>query len=247
MRKRTNRHPSPTATPVSTRESSCSKVSIFDAAPPAAPIKYNPFDLSLPDRPVYRSPLAIVLNEGNKGRRQIKDLDFKRASSPSMVGHTSVEAEELWKLLPSSPPACSTLSYSKYDSSPTLDWLYNSKSVTVFPRSPHGAQKRMYPGSGEKRTQVLEWACARLEKRRKLCEDHVNQDDSSGSDTTEDIYSDNTLPLQPRSQTVDGQTKNTSSGTPHVCIPPEYRALFSPDIILGASLLLTLKHSIEHE
>lgn len=242
MRKRTNRHSSvSTLTPVSTRESSCSKVSVFDVAPPA-PTKQPPFDASFSDHPVFRSPLAIVMNEGNQVRKPAKMAEVKRPSKKYGI----VGTENLWKLLPSPPPTRTRLSFSKYDSSPTLEWLYNSKPVSALSRSSRAGQKRMYP-CGEKRTQVLEWACARMEKRRKLCEDHPIQDESSDSDSTEDLYSDHgSPPRSSRSRSNNSKTKNVS-GTPQVCIPPEYRALFSPDIILGASLLLTFKHSVGNE
>lgn len=180
-----------------------------------------------------RPPLAAVPYEGNKCYdKAVEQVSRCRPPHPS-EDHVAVKAEELWTFLPSSPnPSVDpALSYRNYNSSPTLDWLHNSNSVIAFSRATRG----------EKRTQVLEWACARMEKRRRTCD---VPDDSSQSDTTEDIHSISGSP----SPSLNGpDIDHMPTGTPHIFIPPEYRAAFSPDIILGASLLLTFKNSTGHQ
>ncbi|KAI0652051.1 hypothetical protein C8Q79DRAFT_1005283 [Trametes meyenii] len=98
----------------------------------------------------------------------------------------------------------------------------------------------------------LEWACANSAARRKHgCFVYRDEDDSDGeSSELEDRVVPSTRGTlgvagdrHRRKRRRLGEGGGQANGRIQVAIPREYEVLFPPDLVLGASLLLTLKHS----
>ncbi|THH33460.1 hypothetical protein EUX98_g746 [Antrodiella citrinella] len=97
---------------------------------------------------------------------------------------------------------------------------------------PEDEAPRTRKKSGTKR--MLEQACSRAEKRMRL---QRTEEEEDHGDTTEDEDS----PLDCKAADVLASLKRDP--LKDVCIPTEYSSSFAPDIVLGASLLLTFKYS----
>lgn len=78
----------------------------------------------------------------------------------------------------------------------------------------------------------LEWACARSAARRDRALFVYRDEDDSGGESSE-------LERAPAPRSAVGRLGALGL----VRVPDEYRAAFSPDVVLGAALLLGLKHS----
>ena len=146
---------------------------------------------------------------------------------------------ELWEYLPSTPSTRTTSAVTSAMPSPL---------AKKFPAI-SGSNKENLRGSTCKRKPILEWACARVAKRQRMSPD--NDDDLyepteilSGNDS---IESDKTLVdleiLDAKSKVSDEVCPSASLSA--VVIPPEYSSKFAPDVVLGASLLLTFQYSLK--
>ncbi|KAH9942940.1 hypothetical protein B0H21DRAFT_695671 [Amylocystis lapponica] len=189
-----------------------------------------------------RPPLATVSHGGNA-----LDLPLPQVHPKPAAGKVTVPPAELWTYLLSSPP-----------SSPgraALGFRHWAPSVSPAPPTPpRAAALRSTAGctggaESGKRPRILEWACARAEKRRRVA--GGDEDGSSGlggSDTPDEtnlraqVVSMGKTDHRPsaRSRTPPGLAQ-----TPATARPQGYSTAFSPDVILGASLLLTFKHSMD--
>ncbi|KAH8099355.1 hypothetical protein BXZ70DRAFT_295006 [Cristinia sonorae] len=87
-----------------------------------------------------------------------------------------------------------------------------------------------------KRSGMLEWACSRSAKRTRIYRDEEEDQDNSTED--EDAASDYS-----RTIVADSPPKVKYQPPKSILIPAEYNSKFDPDMVLGASLLLTFKYS----
>lgn len=156
---------------------------------------------------------------------------FPQQTVNASLSSQSVQPQDLWKYIPSSPSTC-------------------QQNNTSPPTTPGASEDSPGNEDGDpslsKRKRTLEWACTRLEKRQRMYRDP--QDAGSGNTTDDDSRNDGIhikafdplrLALQDSANILETETTTRKIFE----IPPEYHAKFPPDIVLGASLLLTLKHS----
>ncbi len=152
-------------------------------------------------------------------------------------GHHS-KLLELWEHLPSSPTTNTSATASVNPSA------MPSPLRKRFPGGPVGE------GNGKKRKPILEWACARMAKRHRAqiaFDDLDDEADDSDSDIDRTLVGADVDDLKLGSK---GKGLDVSSVDKHcdmaprpaVSIPSKYNATFSPDVVLGASLLLTFQH-----
>lgn len=145
---------------------------------------------------------------------------------------------ELWEYLPSTPS-------SRPDSAVTS--AMPSPLARKFP-AVSGANKENHRSEPSKRKAILEWACARVAKRQRVNPFDEDLDESETVNGDDSIVSDRTLVDLDAS---DFKTKKFSPAArpsttrSAVVIPPEYSKNFAPDVVLGASLLLTFQYSLK--
>ena len=89
--------------------------------------------------------------------------------------------------------------------------------------------------SGGKRT--LEWACSRSEKRARLYRVNRHDEDDRGNTTEEESEASQSM------EAAGTLTNLKRQPLEEVSIPAEYTSRYAPDVLLGASLLLTFKYS----
>ena len=197
-----------------------------------------------------RRPLGVVSHRnGQVSSRQ-----------PSVVSSTSQDSvcdrktpqpasrplrRELWEYLPSSPSAASSRPVS---------------TVTSAMPSPLGKKFAIIRGSGKenlapdsrKRKPILEWACAKVAKRQRMGEDldeieeedePVDVLDEDDGDVSESTIVDVELPTDKPKKL--SRTFPAAASLATIAIPKEYQDKFAPDVVLGASLLLTFQYSVK--
>ena len=151
---------------------------------------------------------------------------------------------ELWEYLPSSP-ANESLPVSAATSA--MPSPLAKKFLGV-----RGSGKENCGADGRKRKPILEWACARVAKRQRMV---PNEDDELTEDESVDILGTNDGEESERTL-VDIKPATTShkklshafpasASLAPISIPPEYSDKFAPDVVLGASLLLTFQYSLK--
>ncbi|KAI0785046.1 hypothetical protein C8Q75DRAFT_809588 [Abortiporus biennis] len=137
------------------------------------------------------------------------------------------------------PTDCS-LSLSTSSSSSSVSGFESRRSTPNTSFDDATSDVKQVPSS--KRPRTLEWACAREEKRRKMSATRADdgEGDDLGDTTDDEEESIGTIPdpqEDVESQPINKRTRKL------VTIPREYKAIFPADIVYGASLLLSLKHS----
>ncbi|PIL31748.1 transcription factor [Ganoderma sinense ZZ0214-1] len=171
----------------------------------------------------------------------------RRSTSPD-TPRSEKRSPDLWKHLPPTPPSRGRKSAQRPSSSPTR---------RESPLKPLGdASNLPQPGRPEKPT--LEWACANSAARRKHgLAIYRDEDDSAGesTDVEDELVVARWIPAKSSYKSevsalgkdIDKKLKAPKERrlVREVAIPQEYHALFPPDLVLGASLLLTLKHSAD--
>ncbi|KAI1789807.1 hypothetical protein LXA43DRAFT_1096056 [Ganoderma leucocontextum] len=165
-----------------------------------------------------------------------------RRSTSSDTLPSEKHTPDLWRHLPPTPPSRSRKPSQWPSSSP-------SRGSPLKPFA--DASNVPQPIHPEKLT--LEWACANSAARRKHgLAIYRDEDDSSGesSDAGDELAASRWIPARSicRSEAHSlgkDQKPQERRALREVVIPHEYHALFSPDLVLGASLLLTLKHSAD--
>ena len=169
-------------------------------------------------------------------------------SASSNTLHSERRSPDLWKNLPPTPPSRSPSFMRSPRPSPVcesslLQPLGNASNLM------HSAY--LTTGSRPDRPS-LEWACANSAARRKHgLFIYRDEDDSSGESSEPEA--DLARGTGTRSGARLGAAAPKRSRVDRrrvlheVAIPREYHALFSPDVVMGASLLLTLKHSADSE
>lgn len=151
---------------------------------------------------------------------------------------------ELWEYLPSSPPASSLPVSAATSAMPSP----LAKKLSGARRS----GKENIGADGRKRKPILEWACARVSKRQRvdpdedgdLTEDELVDILDTANDGEESERTLVDIDLSGKRKKLSGIFPASASLTA-VTIPPEYNDKFAPDVVLGASLLLTFQYSVK--
>ncbi|KAM5533969.1 hypothetical protein V8D89_012394 [Ganoderma adspersum] len=173
-----------------------------------------------------------------------------RSTSPD-TPRSEKRSPNLWKHLPPTPPSRGRKPPQRPSSSPTRG----------SPLKPLGDASNIVhvQATGRSEKPTLEWACANSAARRKHgLAVYRDEDDSAGesTDVEDDLAVTRWIPTKSSyragasaagKDVVDKKLKAPKERRVfrQVAIPQEYHALFSPDLVLGASLLLTLKHSAD--
>ncbi|OBZ78770.1 Homeobox protein ceh-5 [Grifola frondosa] len=158
-------------------------------------------------------------------------------SSESRSSSSQPPRLTLWQYMLSSPPEISA----------------HSSSTSLARGRKHTADRgRGSIGRAESHTsrrRNLEWACARMEKRHKIYDEDASDDCYmiGRSDTSPGNLRSKSTKDHPRLSKALQFAAPKQIRIPHISIPREYDSLFSPDVILGASLLLTFKYSVESD
>ena len=190
-----------------------------------------------------RLPLGIVSHRNSS--------DASRAPSVvSSVSQSSVSdrksprppsrhlKRDLWEYLPSSPPTSAPVSAATSAMPSPIAKRLSHIVVT--------GKENLRDGD-RKRKPILEWACARAAKRqRREREDEdldVDITDVEDGADFEDTLVDIAVPDVKGKRKEPPVTLPTSASLTAFVIPAEYNAKFAPDVVLGASLLLTFQHS----
>lgn len=151
---------------------------------------------------------------------------------------------ELWEHLPSSPVTNTTVSAATSAMpSPLAKRFPNISGIRSGAAKENDATRKRKP--------ILEWACARVAKRQRVetvAEDEELTEDESDLDVTlVDLDSrqeaDKCIKIKSPGT---GPCKNVAVPGPKstvVSIPAKYNKNFAPDVVLGASLLLTFQQS----
>ncbi|KAI0706102.1 homeobox domain-containing protein [Cytidiella melzeri] len=191
-------------------------------------------------QPMCRLPLSSV------PRRENRQTSVSSMSQSSSFGRVSPQPyivsrqikRELWEHLPSASPS-----------------MPASATTSAMPSPLAKKSSRAYleadkENTSTKRKPILEWACPKVAKRQRL---QPKDDLDLGGDETEDEEHDDTLvdvdpnlPFKKIDESVEldrGQRMSSSGSLESVAIPPEYRAKFDDDVVLGASLLLAFTYS----
>lgn len=194
-----------------------------------------------------RQPLSTVSHRNIQGSRRQSSVASSTSQSSNQdvkpLQRSSQLKRELWEYLPSSPPtrSLSTSAATSTMPSPLARKIYNA----------FGTDKENLGPDKHKRKPILEWACARMAKRLRTELDEDDMDESAETLSEDDeVESDRTLA---DIEFPSSKCKNPSAALPirpsasltAIAIPPEYSTKFSPDIVLGASLLLTFQYSMK--
>ena len=174
----------------------------------------------------------------------------RRSTSPG-TPQSEKRSPNLWKHLPPTPPSRGRKPPQRPSRSPTRG----------SPLKPLGDASNtvLVQATGRPEKPTLEWACANSAARRKHgLAVYRDEDDSAGesTDVEDELAVTRWIPLKsgyragasaPEKDAADKQLKPPTERRVfrQVAIPQEYHALFSPDLVLGASLLLTFKHSAD--
>lgn len=200
-----------------------------------------------------RQPLSTVSHRN-------AEVPARQASVVSTVSQASLPDQstpkassrqpkrELWEYLPSSPPTSlpTSLPVSAATSampSPIAKRIYGAA---------RGSGKENLGSDARKRQPILEWACARVAKRQRKRLDVVDEEET---DETVDILGEDGEEVAEMATLFGSNDSNAklksnpkpavSAAVSTVAIPPEYNSKFAPDVVLGASLLLTFQYSLQ--
>ena len=88
---------------------------------------------------------------------------------------------------------------------------------------------------------MLDWVCSRVEKRARHDQDGKTEDDQG--DTTDDEETSRSMDIDMDIDAADILTSLKGQPLKGISIPPEVSSRYDPDIVLGASLLLSFKYS----
>ncbi|KAI0778383.1 hypothetical protein BD413DRAFT_630767 [Trametes elegans] len=166
-----------------------------------------------------------------------------RSPSSSLASSSSAAGSPhaLWKLVCASPPPPPPLP------PPRLN-LGDAKDAKAYSRRPLG--RIQGPRAAVAQGADLEWACANSAARRKHgCFVYRDEDDSEGESSERERDNSGPPPRKRRRDEDVARMRQQMAveagghGADGGAIPREYEMLFPPDLVLGASLLLTLKHS----
>ncbi|GJE85807.1 homeobox domain-containing protein [Phanerochaete sordida] len=152
--------------------------------------------------------------------------------------HSGALKRELWEYLPSTPSTRTDSAATSTMPSPLARRLSGAS----------GLDKENPPGDPSKRKAILEWACARVAKRQRVNREDEDLDDSDFVEGDASTASDKTLvdieasEVKPKKVSHEVQPPASLAA---VVIPPEYSSKFAPDVVLGASLLLTFQYSLK--
>jgi hypothetical protein len=185
-----------------------------------------------------RQPLTAVLHQNSAVSTRapsmvssVSQSSFSDRKTPQLSSR-----RELWEYLPSSPPTSQPVS--------AVTSAMPSPLARRFPRVP-GTGKENRNDDSRKRKPILEWACAQVTKRQRREHEKEYQDlditETDGEAGVDDTLVDISALGDGGKKASD--TLATSTSLAAVTIPSEYNSKFSPDVVLGASLLLTFQYS----
>ncbi|TBU34712.1 hypothetical protein BD311DRAFT_773763 [Dichomitus squalens] len=153
-------------------------------------------------------------------------------SSNSNTLYSADRSPELWRILPPTPTDRNE-SFSRRSPSQNECPLQPLRNASNFAPSRGFTTARPQKPS-------LEWACANSASRRRHGLFIYQDEDDSAGESCEfdpDLTDETVAKLE---------AADNGRVLREVAIPREYHALFSPDVVMGASLLLTLKHSADY-
>ncbi|KAI0673336.1 hypothetical protein C8Q78DRAFT_618265 [Trametes maxima] len=197
------------------------------------------------------APRQSTQTDSSRAENSMDDNDDAQSSpstAPTSVRHLPRVARS---------PSSSLDSSSSSSGSQNALWRYVRASPPPPPPLPIPARRQALGnlqsnhGVGARHRPDLEWACANSAARRKHgCYVYRDEDDSDGESSELEGH---VAPSRGSTGRDDGvhRRKRRRLGEggvqvnrrTQVSIPREYEVLFPPDLVLGASLLLTLKHS----
>ena len=198
-------------------------------------------------QPMCRQPLRAVPQLNSQATSRQPSVSSSQPSAP----HTPLflpssrlqpnRRLELWEHLPSSPVTAATIS--------AATSALPSPLAKKFPNIFSAQQDDSSDKENKRRKPILEWACARVAKRKRI---QALEEEGDGTEDDSDLDHDTTLVdldsrdvLKSRknkiSEVASGKKRATNSKL--IAIPEKYNKSFDPDVILGASLLLTFQHS----
>ncbi|TBU49947.1 hypothetical protein BD309DRAFT_687979 [Dichomitus squalens] len=179
------------------------------------------------------SPLGRAYNHQNPCEPSLtaSSRPSRSLSSNSNTLYSANRSPELWRILPPTPTDRNE-SFSR-----------RSPSQNESPLQPLGNASNFAPSRGfttaRPQKPSLEWACANSASRRRHGLFIYQDEDDSAGESCEfdpDLADETVAKLE---------AADNGRVLREVAIPREYHALFSPDVVMGASLLLTLKHSAD--
>lgn len=192
-------------------------------------------------QPMCRQPLRTV-SQANSRQPSVSSASQPSAPHTPLFYSASRQQTkrlELWEHLPSSPVTTATVSAATSAMPSPLAKKFPGVFVSQRQASTEGKENR-------KRKPILEWACARVSKRQRLqpvVEDDETEDEEDQDVTLVDVENIEDLKL------VEGKYPDVlpmESAVPKrkiIAIPSRYNKDFTPDVVLGASLLLTFQQS----
>ena len=203
-------------------------------------------------QPMCRQPLRTTSNPNSQATsRQASVSSTSQSSAPQtpLFHPTSRQQSrrlELWEHLPSSPVTSNATVSAATSAMPSP---LAKKFPNIFGVSSREDYKEN--GGNKKRKPILEWACARVAKRQRMqaiAEEEEETEDESDVDVTlvdiENVDPNPKFDKGKRTDVVIGRKLAMLAPKPAtVSIPPEFTKSFDPDIVFGASLLLTFKNS----
>ncbi|KAJ3555423.1 hypothetical protein NM688_g2586 [Phlebia brevispora] len=200
-------------------------------------------------QPMCRQPLrAMSQAHSQSTSRQPSVSSGSQSSAPQTPLFYSSSRQqpkrpELWEHLPSSPVTSTTVSAA----TSALPSPLAKRFPNIFGQLCDRSKEKI---EGKKRKPILEWACARVAKRQRLQppleDDEKTEDDADFDVTLVDLESEqeNVKPMEGKEfGALRKKTSVSLSKRKIISIPAEYTKDFSPDVVLGASLLLTFQQS----
>ncbi|KZT02425.1 uncharacterized protein LAESUDRAFT_762771 [Laetiporus sulphureus 93-53] len=166
-------------------------------------------------------------------------------SAMAPLSRPAVPPHDLWKYLQSSPSSPARACSPGTPSPPSkMQW----KDGDVF-----GSFGRNAVGSPEKHKWSLDWACTRMEERRRVKDafhsdisEKQLEEDRIGSPLPGYRSVGHTAMEQVQAvQVLQGSCARNLAGNVQMNIPTQFFDVYPPDIVLGASLLLDFKYSSE--
>lgn len=176
-----------------------------------------------------RQPLSTVQHPNSQLSRQSSVVSTLSKSSRSGYATPPVSRRELWEYLPSSPSSTSLATSAVTSAMPS----------PLAKKFPELVSARKQGSDGKKRKPLLEWACAQVSKRQRTQFGDEDMDDESDR-TMVDLES---MVSKAGKSKAKPEDLPVSASLTAFAIPSEYTSKFDPDVVLGASLLLTFQHA----
>ena len=197
-------------------------------------------------QPMCRQPLRNSSQANSQATSRQQSVSSSQPSAPHTplfypASRQQSKRLELWEHLPSSPVTNTTVSAA----TSALPSPLAKRFPNIFGSQRQGEKENC---ENKKRKPILEWACARVAKRQRLLpvvEDDETEDEEDLDMTLVDVENIEDLKLA-KGKCPDVPSKQAAVSAAKrkiIAIPSRYNKDFAPDVLLGASLLLTFQQS----